>query len=142
MQEIKVVHCKKDKFDIYIGRSAAAKSLSWGNPFAISEKMNRQEVIDRFEDFLLRNPALFAEALRVMPGKVLGCFCSPLACHGDIYKKYVENPRLYKEKRIEMGLEQAASEVSQQNPTTPTTKEGVHNSLNKKAFTFNYLKIK
>ncbi len=102
---IKVVNTKNDKFDVYIGRKSSTVPGEFGNPFAINAKNNRDQVIAQFEEYFLRKPELMMSALKNLSGKTLGCFCAPLACHGDIYKKYVENPGLYNEERIKRGIE-------------------------------------
>ena len=87
----KVVHCKKEKFDIYIGRPS-----KWGNPYShkndtIAEfKVDtRQESIKKYEEYLLNNKELM-NSLHELKYKTLGCWCYPLSCHGDILKKYVD----------------------------------------------------
>ena len=84
---MKVVHCNKDKFDVYIGRGS-----KWGNPFVIGVDGNRQNVIAQYKSYLLNNPELM-NALPELKGKTLGCYCSPLACHGDILLK-LANPEI------------------------------------------------
>ena len=79
---MKVVHCKREKYDIYIGRGSC-----WGNPFIIGKDGNREEVIAKYEKYLLNNEQLMSK-LPVLKGKVLGCWCAPKACHGDILIKY------------------------------------------------------
>lgn len=74
----KVVHCKKDRFDIYIGRPS-----KWGNPYVIGKDGSRSEVIDKYRDYILSNQKLMAD-LHELKGKVLGCWCSPKPCHGDV----------------------------------------------------------
>lgn len=82
--DIKVVHCKKAKFDVYIGRPS-----KWGNPYEIGKDGTREEVIDKYEKYILNSPVLAdIEELR---GKVLGCWCSPLPCHGDVLIKLLES---------------------------------------------------
>jgi len=79
---MKVVHCKREPFDVYIGRPS-----KWGNPFTIGRDGTRAEVIDKFERWLLSHPTLFSD-LHELEGKVLGCWCTPKACHGDVLLKY------------------------------------------------------
>lgn len=74
----KVVHCKRDKYDVYIGRPSI-----WGNPFSIDNENSREKVIQQYKDYLLHNPYLMAR-LPDLKGKVLGCWCKPEACHGDV----------------------------------------------------------
>jgi hypothetical protein len=81
-----VVHCKKEKYDVYIGRAVSRSGLKasvWGNPFAIGKDGSREEVMVRYRAWLLANPELL-EKLPELKGKVLGCWCAPEACHGDI----------------------------------------------------------
>ncbi len=75
-----VVHCKKEKYDVYIGRPS-----KWGNPFPLF--LGRAKCIEAYEKYLLSNDKLFAD-LHELKGKVLGCYCAPLACHGDVLAKY------------------------------------------------------
>jgi hypothetical protein len=44
----KVVHCKKESYDIYIGRPS-----KWGNPFREGEDGTRKEVIDKYRKYIL-----------------------------------------------------------------------------------------
>lgn len=74
----KVVHCKVHPYDAYIGRGSI-----WGNPFVIGKDGTREEVISKYEEWLHTQPQLL-EQIHKLKGKVLGCWCSPRACHGDI----------------------------------------------------------
>lgn len=73
-----VVHCQKDKYDVYIGRPS-----EFGNPFVIGQDGNRKEVIEQYREWLLTKPSLLAK-IKSLKGKKLGCWCSPDACHGDV----------------------------------------------------------
>lgn len=79
-----VVHCKREKFDVYVGRPS-----KWGNPFVIGKDGNRDQVIDEYKQWILRQPHLM-RALPELKNKVLGCHCAPRACHGDVLRKLVE----------------------------------------------------
>ena len=73
-----VVHCKRAPYDVYIGRPSL-----WGNPFTIGRDGSREDVIEKYRGWLEGNDLLLA-ALPVLRGKVLGCWCAPKACHGDV----------------------------------------------------------
>ena len=73
-----VVHIKRAPFHVYIGRPGP-----WGNPFVIGRDGDRDEVIRKYESWLLEQPDLMAR-LPELRGKVLGCWCAPQACHGDV----------------------------------------------------------
>jgi hypothetical protein len=74
---------------VYIGRPS-----KWGNPFEIGIDGTRQEVISKYRDYVLDTKALM-DALLELEGKILGCWCHPLPCHGDVLvelvRKYVTN---------------------------------------------------
>ena len=84
-KEVKVVHCKREPFDVYIGRPS-----KWGNPFSIGKDGTREEVISKYEAYIMSQPNLITD-LEELKGKVLGCWCAPLACHGDILKIMIED---------------------------------------------------
>jgi hypothetical protein len=73
-----VVHCRKEKYDIYIGRPS-----KWGNPFTVGKDGSREEVIKKYRAWILTQPLLITE-VKELKGKVLGCWCKPLPCHGDV----------------------------------------------------------
>lgn len=64
----------------------------WGNPFVIGPDGTRQEVIAKYEAYVRRTPSLLAKLPR-LDGKVLGCFCAPLPCHGDVLIKLIAERR-------------------------------------------------
>jgi len=84
MKKTKVVHCKKDSYDIYIGRPS-----KWGNPFREGKDGTRKEVIDKYRKYILSNKELM-DSLDELEGKVLGCWCKPKACHGDVLVELIE----------------------------------------------------
>lgn len=73
-----VVHCKKEKYDVYIGRPSI-----WGNPFEIGRDGTRAEVIEKYSNWIKGQDLPF----ETLKGKTLGCWCHPLPCHGDILMK-------------------------------------------------------
>lgn len=73
-----VVHCKKSKYDVYIGRPS-----KWGNPFVVGKDGSREEVIAKYKAWIVTQPHLMS-ALPELKNKVLGCWCSPQACHGEV----------------------------------------------------------
>lgn len=69
---------KRNHHDVYIGRPS-----KWGNPFHIGKDGAREEVIAKYEGWIKSRPALLA-VLPELQNKILGCFCHPKACHGDV----------------------------------------------------------
>jgi hypothetical protein len=90
----RVVHCKREEFDVYIGRGS-----KWGNPYSHKEGTlaehvvgSRTEAIQKFEEYLLSNEELMG-SLDELKGKILGCWCKPKSCHGDILLKHANSPK-------------------------------------------------
>lgn len=75
---MKVVHCKREPYDIYIGRPS-----KWGNKFVIGKDGTRAEVVKKYEDWLFTQPDLLKQ-LPELEGKTLGCWCYPQLCHGMV----------------------------------------------------------
>ena len=61
----RVVHCKKEDYDIYIGRPS-----KWGNPF---KDGTRKQVIEKYRKYVLSNRELL-DNLDELEGKVV-CNC-------------------------------------------------------------------
>ena len=83
----RVVHCKKEPFDIYIGRPS-----KWGNPFRIGKDGSREDVILKYRNWILANSNLMAQLPLELKGKTLGCWCKPNACHGDVLAELADEP--------------------------------------------------
>jgi hypothetical protein len=85
LHETTVVHCKRRPYDVYIGRGSV-----WGNPFVIGKDGTRDEVIAKYRARIAQRPDLLAQ-LEELRGMVLGCWCKPLACHGDVLVELIDN---------------------------------------------------
>jgi hypothetical protein len=84
----KVVHCKKEKYNIYIGRPSI-----FGNPYSIGKDGTRKEVIEKYRIYFYNKILLdknFYRAICKLKGKILGCWCKPEDCHGDIIATYLD----------------------------------------------------
>lgn len=80
----RIVNCRTEKYDVYIGRSS-----KWGNPFKVGRDGTRAEVIAMYRAWLESRPDLMA-SFGELRGRVLGCHCKPLACHGDVLVEFAE----------------------------------------------------
>ena len=83
-----VVNRHKGPFDVYIGRGTP-----WGNPFKVG---SRETVIEKYRQWLWiqMKSRKFREAmLDKLDGKVLGCSCKPLPCHGDVLVRLLEEAK-------------------------------------------------
>lgn len=81
-----VVHCKRDPYDIYIGRPGP-----WGNGWSHLEVRGTIKVADRATAIALHKRDLWeriasgeltVDQLAALHGKTLGCWCDPQPCHG------------------------------------------------------------
>ena len=92
----KVVHFKKDPYDIYIGRPS-----KWSNPFSHISDGNtiakyivdsRGESIIAYKDWITTGDGInLLNDLHELCGKTLGCWCKPNICHGDILAELVKD---------------------------------------------------
>lgn len=90
---MKVVHFKKEPYDVYIGRPG-----EWGNPFEVKEH-GRGVCIEMFEEDITRrliHGDITEEKLLELDGKTLGCWCRPDSCHGDVYVKVIGRIKLFR----------------------------------------------
>lgn len=84
----------RDYFDhhpdyVYIGRPS-----EWGNPFKIGVDGTRDEVVDKYRRYITRRLAGSQELrkrLADLKGKILGCWCTPRKCHGDVLMELIRD---------------------------------------------------
>jgi hypothetical protein len=79
-----VVHCRKEKYDILIDRTT-----KWGNPFIIGP-YTREEALEKYEEWIQTQDWLLKD-IHKLKNKVLGCWCKPKKCHGDILAELANN---------------------------------------------------
>lgn len=99
----RVVHCRREPFDRYIGRSMnrypadrypELRATGWGNPFRPAPgDPDAGNAIARYRAWLMTQPQLLAR-LGELRGWTLGCWCAPLGglygdlegriCHGQV----------------------------------------------------------
>lgn len=80
----KVVHCRKEKYDIYIGRES-----KWGNPFIVGP-YTREESLEKYEEWI-QDQLWLLNDIHELKDKVLGCWCKPKQCHGDILARLADS---------------------------------------------------
>lgn len=106
MSTTRVVHVD-DKVSgaVYIGRGSFRKHLKpsfWGNPYKIGKDGTREEVVQKYFDFLdfaymTDQPEGIHDRLKALVGKPLACHCrhdgekqtSENLCHGDAIIDYL-----------------------------------------------------
>lgn len=86
-----VVNLRYAPYDVYIGRAGKGKDGYFGNPYTLHREADRALVLKQYlAHFIVRiqNDAEFKVRIHALRGKVLGCFCAPRLCHGNIIAHY------------------------------------------------------
>lgn len=89
-----VVNLRREPYDVYIGRAGKGQDGYFGNPYRIGPNHSREAVLGLYRDYLYHraaNDSAFNSRLLELQGKVLGCFCKPEPCHGDIIAEWVDS---------------------------------------------------
>jgi hypothetical protein len=95
----KVVHCKREAYDFYIGRPSI-----FGNPFRVGhgcgQDGSNDECVEKFRqwvngeaytDLEQDRRKLILENVHLLKGLILGCWCKPhKSCHGDVLAEMAE----------------------------------------------------
>ena len=105
MSHPRVVNIRVSKVGcVYIGR-VSGSDFHWGNPFGRRGNLvavrvsSREEAVSCFRRWLVGSAFLDVEQGRrqwiidhigELRGKVLGCFCAPAACHGDVLARLAD----------------------------------------------------
>lgn len=90
----RVVNLRQEELGdaVYVGRAMPRRGLpesAFANPFRVDVDGSRAEVIQKYRDRLLGQPALL-DRLRELRGRRLACWCSPEPCHADVLLELVE----------------------------------------------------
>lgn len=87
----RVVHCKREFYDIYIGRGQGGEQTFWGNPYIIGKDGTREEVIAKYRTYIMGSEE-HMKRISELEGKILGCWCTPAPCHGDVLVDLANKP--------------------------------------------------
>ena len=74
---------------VYIGRDGKDPKGrgKWGNPFPIQKGVRtREQSVEQYREWI-NHPDQAELKSRIIPelkGQILGCFCKPYDCHGDV----------------------------------------------------------
>ena len=86
------------KDNIYIGRSTRVvqRGSKWGNPYRLRRNSlnSRRKAVQRYKKHIERNQHL-ADSVYELKGKILGCWCSPSLCHGEVLHNLAGNVPKY-----------------------------------------------
>lgn len=90
MNKTTLINLRKGSSSGYV---SIGRRTIYGNPFKISSTCTRKESIEKFKKYFknrMRVDPDYRFAVEVLRGEVLACWCTPLACHGDVYIDYLE----------------------------------------------------
>lgn len=90
---VRKMNGKRAKYDVYIGRDVKYGSIhfpgsKWQNPFHV-DQYGREKCLEMYEKYIRTLPRLY-NSLHELKGKILGCWCKPLPCHGDVLLKLID----------------------------------------------------
>lgn len=86
-----IVNLRKDKYDVYIGRASLGSDGYFGNPFTIKDHgPSALGMYAGYFEHKMKTDPEFKRRIEALRGKVLGCFCKPNRCHGDVIVQYLE----------------------------------------------------
>jgi len=81
-----VVHHRKQPYDVFIGRPA-----KWSNPFSSKKHASakfkvetKAEALYQYALWVLSQPDMIKSIKETLSGRVLGCWCAPNRCHGEL----------------------------------------------------------
>lgn len=99
----RVVNLRHAPYDVYIGRAGKGFDGYFGNPIRPGRCFlcggthsfggRTLDCYRRWFHQRLEQDAEFRRRVEELRGKILGCFCKPKPCHGDIIVSYLERPR-------------------------------------------------
>ena len=105
MRVVNIKDSPKKQHDVFIGRPGL-----FGNPFSFQAKAkakylvkDRKEALESYEKWVKNQGNILVLLYKLKNDSILGCFCKPLACHGDIliklYNEKFENIRKQKQEK-------------------------------------------
>jgi hypothetical protein len=66
------------------------RTTDWGNPFVFGPHGDRDTVCESYRRYLKSKPSLHRRVAGLV-GKVLGCWCYPQRCHGNVLIEGMKN---------------------------------------------------
>jgi hypothetical protein len=85
-----------ERYDVYIGRAGHGRDGYFGNPYRLrshataSERAACLEQYRAYFETRIEMDAEFRRRVLALRGQVLGCFCAPQPCHGDVIVAWLE----------------------------------------------------
>ena len=94
LKSVDIKQWTKDDRNIYIGRTVNGNG-DWGNPYKLKDHdFNRSKVLALYEEYLHSDKELLSKVIN-LKDKILGCWCSPESCHGEVLHRLAGNIPVY-----------------------------------------------
>lgn len=92
MSDPRYCYVGRIRFDLSHEEAERGFDGRYGNPYPLLSERHREKILDLYRAYLRRmvERPWFAQRLRALEGKILVCFCAPLACHGDVIVDWLE----------------------------------------------------
>ena len=97
-------------FDVYIGPECYKNGWNldrskWANPFDVKEDARGSvyRCLRMYKQYILKTPEL-CNSLHELDKKILGCWCRPGACHGDVLIELREDQLQYERSKAKTNL--------------------------------------
>jgi len=87
----RIVNIRNENYDVWAGKG---QDGYFGNPIRLSANEPKGATLERYETYFykrLSEDEEFRRRIHELKGKILGCFCKPFPCHGDIIKRYLDS---------------------------------------------------
>lgn len=84
-----IINLHKEEYDVYIGREGKGQSGYFGNPHTGPDKEANVKLYKAYFHDRIKTDKEFAQRILKLRGKILGCFCKPRPCHGDVIAEYL-----------------------------------------------------
>jgi ribonuclease HI len=122
-----LVEWTKNKNHIYIGCNISryvqgAIASKWKNPYREKKNVETYESLQKYEEYIKNNKKLY-NCLDELDGKILGCWCKPKPCHGDILIKLLNEKKgglLTEDKPIDRPTDEPTDEPTVKQKDEPT----------------------
>lgn len=79
-----IAWAKENGLYVFIGRPS-----NWRNPYVLGEDGDRPTVINSFRAYFAKKLGL-QKRVPELKGKVLGCYCYPEPCHGEVLLQQIQ----------------------------------------------------
>lgn len=98
----RVVNLRCEAFEVYIGRAGRGEDGYFGNPYRVGSTCQSCGVYHptaestrvcytNYFQWRMSNDAQFYWRVVGLKGRVLGCFCKPGFCHGDVIATWLDS---------------------------------------------------